>query len=369
MLLSDAPSVRVIDVDFNLYCELDAYQSLSLTRGFSAPGSFKLTLPAGRMTAGINPGRYVLCGDYCGLIERVRYEEGGEVTLMTISGCEAGGILSTRICMPPAGSAYDEITAAPGECMAALVTHNAIAPADARRALKLELGEVAAGGQVITAKVRYDVLADKLHEIGDAHGMGWRIRADIDRCKWVLDIYSGRDITAGKPDDALSPMIFSPQLDNLTAASYEHSISGACNCAIVAGQGEGVDRAVVTVYTDADARGENLREMMVDARDVKQDADLPERGKEKLAARAETNVLSGTAAVVCVRDYGTRWRLGDMVTVRHDDWGVSMDARITQTTISYGADTQLEVKLGEGELTLMRIIEREIGDLKTGISV
>lgn len=366
MLHFEAPPIRIIGPDFMLHGEIDAYTSLILRRGYDSPGSFEVTLtPDGRGSSELMPGRYILAGGFCGLIERLRFETTVDGETLTASGAEAGGMFRYRICIPPEGQSHDVVSGTPGQRMAALVTHQAINPADSARKLEVELGEICEDGKMATSNVRYDVLSDALCEIAAGAGMGWRIEPDTDTLKWKFKVYCGRDLSVNQPenhDDA--PMIFSPQFDNVAAASYEWSIADTYNCALVAGQGEGTERAVTVVYSEHGADGENpkgaaLREMFVDARDLSDASNLPTRGTDKLRERAKVQSFDGTVAQTAIDGYGTRWRLGDIVTIRHDGWAAQMDARITEIIESYSAgDVRLDVTFGSAPVTLTGKIKR-----------
>ena len=68
----------------------------------------------------------------------------------------------------------------------------------------------------------------------------------------------------------------------MAAASYEWATADTHNAAIIAGQGEGAERAVQAVYTQEGLSGAKLRETFVDARDLDTDAGLIARGQNKL---------------------------------------------------------------------------------------
>jgi len=115
------------------------------------------------------------------------------------------------------------------------------------------------------------------------------------------------------------------------------------NFAVVAGQGEGVERTIISI---GDAVGADLYEMFVDARDISEEdeegeplpvekvvADLNKRGNEKLSEHAQVIYFGGqiltSSRLVLDRDYS----IGDIVTVRDKGWGVTMDTRITAAKI------------------------------------
>ena len=155
------------------------------------------------------------------------------------------------------------------------------------------------------------------------------------------------------------PVIFSPQFDNMAAASYEWATADTYNAAIIAGQGEGAERAVQAVYTQEGLSGAKLRETFVDARDLDTDAGLIARGQNKLKRCAEVNAFEGSAAQSMADRYGQKWRLGDIVTLRHDEWGVQMDARIMEVTRSYSeAGAALTITFGDAPVTLTGRLKR-----------
>lgn len=371
MLRFEAPPIRIIGTDFALHGEIDAYTSLILRSGYDTPGSFEVTLaPDGRGSSELTPGRYILADGFCGLIERLRFETTTDGEKLTASGAEAGGMLRYRICIPPKGQSHDAVSGTPGQRMAALVTHQAINPAQSARKLDIELGKICEDGETATSSFRYDVLSDALCKMAAGAGLGWRIEPDTDALKWRFEVYRGRDLSVNQPNDSAgAPMIFSPQFDNVAAASYEWSIADTYNCAFVAGQGEGTERSIAVVYSERAASGEPpkgaaLREFFVDARDVSDASKLPARGMDKLRECAKVQSLDGTAAQTAIAGYGTRWRLGDIVTVRHDDWAAQMDARITEVTKSYSTgEVRLDVTLGSAPVTLTGKIKRMMSEV------
>lgn len=359
-----APWVRVIDADFTLYGEIDAYTSLTLTEGYSAAGSFEMVLPTGCADISIfAPGRFILTRDFCGLIERVLMQSGamaGESDTITVSGCEAGGMLRYRVVIPPDGQSHWTHTGTPGQCMAQLASDQAISPTDTARAMDITLGTVASGEGTINAQSRYDILSDKLKEIAGDAGLGWGIYPDLDALKWVFKVYAGRDLSVNQETN--SPLILSPQLDNMEAASYEWSIADTYNRAIVAGQGEGAARMIETVDAGEAQTGASLRETFIDARDLKTQSGLIDRGQSKLRECAITQSFEGTAALKLIEKYGISWTVGDIATIRHDEWGAQMDARISEVTRAYtAAGVTLSIALGEAAITLTGKLKRMTG--------
>lgn len=356
-----APPVRIIGKEFELYGEIDVYTSLTLTEGYSTPGRFEIVAPiTERLLKTAAPGRRIIADDFCGIIERIRLNADETGQTISITGVETGGILKYRICVPPASKSHWTHTGAPGECMAELIKAQAISPEDERRALDITLGDIAPGEGRIDAQARYDVLSDKISEIALGAGLGFRIAPDLDALKWRFTVYAGRDLSVNQDNDSpYAPIIFSPQFDNLSAASYEWAIADTYNSAIIAGQGEGAERMVLNVNAQEGLKGEGLRETFIDARDLDTESGLKARGQSKLKQCAEVRTFEGGAALSMAAQYGTSWRLGDIVTVRHDEWGAQMDARIVEVTHSYSeAGIRLDITFGDAPITLTGKLKR-----------
>lgn len=144
------------------------------------------------------------------------------------------------------------------------------------------------------------------------------------------------------------------------------------NTAYIAGQGEGVDRRVVVL---GQASGLARKELFVDARDVLEEtdvegevpvprplneiiADLINRGKQKLAELIQETFLEAQIMTHSTFKYEKDWDLGDVVTVQYKDWGVTLDARITEVKEIYEADgVQIEATFGNSRPTLISKIK------------
>ena len=127
-----------------------------------------------------------------------------------------------------------------------------------------------------------------------------------------------------------------------------------------------------------DAVGADCYEMLVDARDVSEEdeegeplpvekvvANLNKRGNEKLSEHAQEIYFGGqiltTSRLVLDRDYS----IGDIVTVRDNGWGVTMDTRITAAKIIYEyGKRKIEVVFDNDKPTFICKIRREINEFK-----
>lgn len=149
---------------------------------------------------------------------------------------------------------------------------------------------------------------------------------------------------------------FSEAFGNLTVDSLLLSTENLKNHAIVLGAGEGENRARVEV--DKSQGGQKLS-MIVDARDIiREDTDTDESYNEKLMARGEEKLRERTRTWECAFtplavDFGTRYDLGDVLTVILQDYDLKLRARVTRFT-QKGQKNQITTTIEVGEITVVR---------------
>lgn len=128
------------------------------------------------------------------------------------------------------------------------------------------------------------------------------------------------------------------------------------NYAIVLGEGEGDARS--RVYVDLSS-GEQRRAMFVDARDIlREDGEADASYNSRLYARGVEQLLTKQGTWECAltplaAEFGTRYDLGDIVTVLLPDYGMKIQSRIqrfTQQSQNNRIDTIVEV----GNITITR---------------
>ena len=151
-------------------------------------------------------------------------------------------------------------------------------------------------------------------------------------------------------------LVLSEKFGSLILKSLTLSTGNLKNYAIVLGQGEEENR----VRVDADLTGgTDRRELIVDARDLQmEDGEAEDSYRQRLRARGIEQLLSRTRTWECAfvpiaRDFGTRYDLGDILTVPLPEYGMRLQARVarfTQKAQNNKTDTTIEV----GEITIMR---------------
>lgn len=161
----------------------------------------------------------------------------------------------------------------------------------------------------------------------------------------VFEVYKPTDKSYGQTDNPR--VVFSTAFENLGNTEYSYDASTYRNCMYVAGEGEGSDRTIVQVGTNA--AGLARREKWVDARNsssttaggtltpTEYRAQLREQGLEEIAVNNVAEVFSGEVISDIYR-YGVDYELGDLIAVENE-YGLRGSAQVTAIT---------EVEDGEG---------------------
>lgn len=351
-----APYVAVIDMDtMRLMGIIDVYTSLSDTRRCREPGEWEISLPATSESISLmRIGRMVRMGERAGIIERVELTQGaGGADELRAGGCDLSGLMRWRLALPVEGAEYATYSGTPGQVMAAIVRDNCIdSPIAARNYPQLTLGTVDNSGESIVWQARYELVSDALEQIALLYGMRWGVRLDGTRLRLDIERCTDRSVSQA----VRAPVIYSPDYDNVIGQAYVHDVSTACNQAIVAGRGQGAEREVC--WVGEGLSGLKRRECYLTAN--KYD-DLAMAGLQALARYAPTQSLEGDIVSGGTYRYGEHWDVGDTVTVRHRDWGVSMDVQVTEVTSVYEQDVrEIEATFGDGQLTLVDVVRRAI---------
>ena len=286
-------------------------------------GQFEIHLPQNASYIQIG-NRIIWNGDSKknGIIEYIYVADDGSVT---IKGYSLLWLLSQRITVPDSGSAYTVFPTWPtGWIMYFLVSKNATSCNDASRNFpNMENDTMKTIGSTLSYQTRYDNLLDCLTELSKYSMLGIAIDVSVNAGVETFKILQGTDHSLEQ--DTNTQVVFRRSYDNVSKETYTCNYSNLKNCAYVAGQGEGADRAISIVgnsYT-----GEARREILIDARDIEDASNLPSRGETKLA---DYVVEESFEISTIAEDYGSRWNLGDKVTIIGEDSGVTMHTYVTE---------------------------------------
>lgn len=376
--------LRIMTRDFQLIDQIDGYSSLQITRSWHGIGSIELRI--NRYIRGADKllrGRIIfphgqLHKAYQIKHREIELDENGKASEnWIIRALPLKSWIGQRITYPPVHTAYDNKQADAETVMMHYVRNNVVNPADAKRIMAdIVLAENLHRGQTASWQSRYKNLAEEQAEISLLSGLGWNVDIDTEQNKFMFRVLEGRDLT--ERQSLFPPAIFSPEFKTLGQLSYTESELGYRNNAIVAGQGEGVDRRIIEV---GESSGHDRYELFVDARDVPEEvenegaeptprpveeieADLVNRGNQKLLEYEQEIYLEGQALTKSRLTYEIDYDLGDIVTLQNRDWGVTLDARITEVKEIYEASGQkIELTFGNDRPTLIQKIKQELAQI------
>lgn len=275
-------NIRFFDPDINFIGEITDYTALIHVSKWKSYGDFEIhsSVMYDRL---FQDGNIIMLDNDARKTGIIKYigaddEEGGSVEL---KGFSLLHMLTQRITVPPKGKAHHEFNKAAAEdIMTALVNTNAVAPADSKRKIpKLVVKQSAGRGDRLTYQTRYDVLTDCLEELCSASGLGVCVSLDPQNKQFVFEVLEGVDRTVNQT--VRPPMIFNVNYDNIENREYIRDSSEYKNCAYTGGQGDGVNRVIKIIGNEK--TGLDRYELFVDARDVEDEANLPDRGRVKLA--------------------------------------------------------------------------------------
>lgn len=362
--------IRILSPDLTILGEIDDYESLTFIRRWHRPGEFEIHINRHKRNVdSLQKDNLVILGDTkkIGIIKHREIsldDSGKQGEVWKIVGQTLGELLARRVTIPLDGQAYDTIRAPTETVLKHYVTANLISPIDPNRIIEqLIIGPDQGRGEVITWQSRYASLSDEAEKLSMASGLGWNIYIDLALKKMVFETYVGRDLTIGQ--SIYPPVIFSPEFESLKTQHYVDSDVSYRNVAIVAGQGEGELRSIVEVGT---ASGMERKEVFVDARDLPDDSLLGDRGVQKLNEMKVDQLLEGEILTSGPFQYGKDYDLGDIVTIRNKNWGVTMDARITEIKETYDqSGFSMEGTFGNSIPTLVGKIKQELSQMTAEI--
>ncbi|MCW6112423.1 siphovirus ReqiPepy6 Gp37-like family protein [Clostridium sporogenes] len=233
------------------------------------------------------------------------------------------------------------------------------------RKLPLTLGSLNSFIEKIDYQKSYGNLLEEIKTLSETNSIGFFIRTDLESRKHYFEIYKGIDRSINQYIN--SPVIFSRDYDNLYEQEYTDSTDNLKTTSVVAGEGEGAARKIITVNNNF--KGLDRRELFVDARDLQKESEdegikkvltdteynsiLIQRGKEKLSECKDIKTFEGKI-ISNNYEYKKDYDLGDIVTVMDKKWNITVDTRITEVTEVYeGGKVQIVPTLGNKIPTIL----------------
>lgn len=334
------PTIRLFDYDATtaLATFQDIY-GLEFKRKLRRPGTFKLTVSSRRKNLDwFKKGRYIGFSDRSDMqINRMlritQVELSAANGTASVSGTDYSGIFEKRIVMPAAGQTHWAYSSVPAETALKGVINGQAGPAATnikRRVPNLVLESDLARGPNVTVQFRFQKLADAIEQICLFSGGGYDI-------SYVGGSSDQHQLVYLPGVDRSSTVFFDYKFSTVSEQTWLLSDNDRITTAIVAGQGEGVDRTIVYRYPGGvEPEGLDRLEGLIDARDLNNSTALQERGDTVLASMSGGDTFSADLYQLGSFRYLRDFDLGDIVKVQNGVWGLSQAARIVGVTMKWG---------------------------------
>lgn len=353
--------IYVFDEHLNMQGIVGSYTSFIWRRRYSKHGDFELHCPLNFENLEIlKKGNVIWKNDdeEAGYIQyrKLAMNDNGD-ELLVVTGKFLTGYLNRRIIW-----GTENLSMTSELAMRELVNKNAVNPSNMDRKIALvALGEVKGYAQTTNIQTSDVNLLDKVEEIANTNELGIRSILDLTSKKIIFDIYEGLDRTAS--NGVNPPAIFSREFENVLEQEYTDSSNNYRNVALVAGEGEGVDRKKVTI---GEGVGLDRYEVYVDARDIQSKKEdetiipeaqylqlLRDRGNDKLSEYKDVKTFDSKINLNSNLTYKIDFDLGDKVTCVSKKWDVTIDTRITEIEEVYEeTGKQVNVTFGDNLPTL-----------------
>lgn len=327
----------ILDRSFNAVGIVDAFEAFIWTERYNKCGDFELHVAASESilnTIRIDYYIYLSESDRLMIVEAFQLttdpQQGNK---LKISGRSLESILDRRIVW--------EQTMLDGYLQGQvkkLINQNIISPADSNRCIPNFVFEDTDDPTILAMQIRSQYTGDNLYEvicaICEDFGIGFKITLNASN-QFVFKLFNGADRSYDQNSN--SPVIFSPQFDNLLETAYSYNNVYLKTIGLVAGEGEGSERKTIDTGDDT-ITGLDRKELYIDARDLStndgeiSDAEyylqLMQRGDEKLAECTIESYFEGSMETQISFRYGIDFFIGDIVEVENE-FGISARCRIS----------------------------------------
>ncbi len=259
--------------------------------------------------------------------------------------------------------------------MKSFVEVNAVSPANTNRIIPNLTIATNNGINITTTEGTSNSQLDEfLFEVANKHDISWDVLINVTTKKLVFTTWKGVDRST---EQTVNPhVIFSKDFDNILSQNYIESDMDYKSTAIVAGEGEGLERAYITVNDGIS--GYERHETFVDARDLQStyrnenDEEttlttaeyqtlLIERGRNKLGEFNKITTFESEVDMYSQFRYGVDYFLGDKVSIKNDDLNIIMHTRIISVTETHDRQrATIEINFGDNIPTLLDKIKRTV---------
>lgn len=269
------------------------------------------------------------------------------------------------------------MTATNQDLINAMVINNCGSSADTKRRFPrfvMLRQETMAGTAVEYANEVYVKLGLEVKTRAQAGKLGYDILINEKARQYGFYLYKGKDLTA-KNNKGNTPCIFSRDFDNVNEQEYTASIENCGNFIYVQGAADEEGKQPVTTVDSEGAVGLDLIEVFCDATDIQRKY---KEGETEVVIPLDTYLLMlKTRGAAELENYGKNinfvstintnsnikfkedFDIGDRITCKEKEWGIQIDARITEATETYQKGREeIEAIFGESLPTLIDQIRK-----------
>lgn len=333
--------------------------SYEYTKKWCGTGNFTMVLPLDVSVLKKLSVNYIVSydGDLL-FIQNIKYDNGS----ITLTGTDLNGWLDMRITVfgetQAAGAeGYDVVKGTTGECVNHYINNNIINPEDESRKIPLEIAGTATGITDDSYMARLEMLSSVVINLCNNANIGYEITTrNFSGDSYKFYTLEGVDRSA---DQNTNPrVILSRKYGSVLDATFEHSVENNFNAIYATGAD-----VTQTVYRDKDniPSGAERRETSVDVT-VDTVADIEQYALYRLQDNIETHTYE--LSLNAVNGYGTKFFLGDKVTVKDDLTNNMFTAVITEVTKHY-SDGEHKITLSLGKQK-QKLLNRIINNLCNG---
>lgn len=313
------PILRLLDLNLEPIALIDTYESLYFEEKYADVGTCTLIMSASSDNFKYISKDMILYLDTfkCWYIEEISIDN----DIATITALNLSFILSHRITVPLKGDTHLSCKKTlSGDVIKYLIDKTLINSTDKNRNIPVKFINSNKLGHSINFDSRYKNLLTEIQSITTYSALGFRFGIDLVKSEYIFEVYNGRDLS--------SELIFSEMFDNLEDIKLVDSNSDYKNIVYIAGQGQGLDRLVLTIG-DTTNKGWYRREEIKDARDKELEEDLKQEAdiilEEKCPKTSLEIVIMGDDEV----------EVGDIATVMTSKYNYRFTQRIIEKNTEY----------------------------------
>lgn len=315
---------------------IDSYDRMEWSRDYFRFGFFKMEVNrhvsnADRIERGLLFAPvdefFSLSPDQVFLIEQIDQKidrTGKDSDILSVIGRDMGGLFQERLALPTTGQKFDEQTGNTETLMKHYVDVNAGPSAAVNRQIpNLVVAVDQARGVSRTFQARFQKVSKILSELGFLDSLGWEVTFDNASDEFIFEVLSGEDRSA--------TVFFDIDFDTALMQRWLESELEQKTFAFVGGSGEGTARTIEEVFIEpSEPSGFDRRELFIDAGDLDTSAQLQARGETVLNEKQPQDKIQVDVNKFGSFKYRADWDLGDIITVRNEEWNLQKALRIVK---------------------------------------